>query len=361
MHSALIEELLEILRIESFTGEEQRICDHVEARIAQRFRDAAIQPTVERINNSLIVRSPRRAGAPTIGLAGHLDTVKGDETGPRVHVDAGRIVGLGASDMKAGVAVMLDLLSPETIESLSTNVTWIFYESEEGSYRSNGLHEIFKRVPHLQELELCFILEPTDSTLHLGCMGTSHARVLFEGRRAHSARPWQGENAIHKSAGFLARLASLSPRVVSIEGLEFKEVISATVAHSGDNSSNVVPDRFELSVNTRFSPNTTMEAARQWLSDLVQGEASVEFIDESPSCPVPSGNPILQRFRTRFGLPVHPKLAYTDVALFGLHGIPAVNCGPGLTAQAHQRGEFVLLDDVVRSYELYRSFLCEPG
>jgi succinyl-diaminopimelate desuccinylase len=359
MHSRLVEELVALLKIRSFTGEEKTICDHVLQRIEERFRGAAAHPTIERINNSLIVRTPTLPGAPTIGLAGHLDTVHGEETGDRVQVIDDKVIGLGASDMKAGVAVMLELLTPETLQKLRSNVTFVFYESEEGSYRTNGLHPIFERAAYLKDIALCFILEPTDSTLHLGCMGTSHARVVFWGQRAHSARPWQGENAIHKAGGFLSRLAILKPRVVTIEGLEFKEVISATIAHSGDNSSNVVPDRFELSVNTRFSPNTSMEAARAWLHEVVREEASIEFIDESPSCPVPSANPVLTRFRSRFDLPVHPKLAYTDVALFSLHGIPAVNCGPGITAQAHQRGEFVKIDDVVRSFELYRSFLCE--
>lgn len=359
MTDRLITALVDLLRIESFTGDERAACDYVAQVIESRFSGATLKPSVERINNSLIVRSPHIPGRPTIGLAGHLDTVRGDETGGRVHIDGERVVGLGSSDMKAGVAVILELLSPEIMAKLTSNVTWIFYEAEEGSFKTNGLHPIFDRVPHLREIELCFILEPTDSALHLGCMGTSHARVLFEGRRAHSARPWQGENAIHKASGFLTRLAGLAPRVVTIEGLEFREVISATIAHSGDNSSNVVPDKFELSINTRFSPQTSMEAARRWLIDLVRGEATVEFTDESPSCPVPTDNTHLRRFRERFALPVHPKLAYTDVALFALHGIPAVNCGPGLTAQAHQRGEYALIPDIVRSYDLYRSFLTE--
>lgn len=358
MTERLITTLVELLQIESFTGEERTICDHLETIIDARFRGAPAKPTIERINNSLVVRSPMIPNRPTIGLAGHLDTVRGDETGDRVRIDGDRVIGLGSSDMKAGVAVILELLSPETMAQLNSNVTWIFYEAEEGAFRANGLHPIFDRLSHLSAIELCFILEPTDSALHLGCMGTSHARVLFEGRRAHSARPWQGENAIHKAGGFLNRLAALAPRIVTIEGLEFKEVISATVAHSGDNSANVVPDRFELSVNTRFSPQTSMDSARAWLIELVGGEALVEFVDESPACPVPSDNPHLRRFRERFALPVHPKLAYTDVALFAQHGIPAVNCGPGLTAQAHQRGEYVLVPDVVKSYELYRSFLC---
>ena len=355
----LIDTLLDILRIESFTGNERDLCDFVATTIERRFTGASIRPTVERVHDSLIVRAPHRPGQPTLGLAGHLDTVKGVETGERVTVDGDRIIGLGASDMKAGVAVMLELLSPEHLARLQSNVTWIFYEAEEGSFRKNGLHAIFAAVPHLKTIELCFILEPTDGTLHLGCMGTNHAKVTFAGKRAHSARPWQGENAIHKAAPFLTRLSALAPRSVVIDGLTFREVVSATIAHSGDNSSNVVPDRFELAVNTRFAPGTSPAQARAWLGELVAGEASIDFTDEAPAGDVPSRNPHLHRFREFFGLAEHPKQAYTDVALFGHHGIPAVNCGPGITAQAHQRGEYVLASEVERAFELYRRFLAE--
>lgn len=360
----LIETLVDILRIESFTGNERRLCDFIATEIERRFAGVASRPTVERINQSLVVRAPHRPGRPTLGLAGHLDTVTGVETGERVRTEGDRIIGLGASDMKAGVAVMLELLSPEHLARLNSNLTWIFYEAEEGALKKNGLHALLASLPHLKAIELCFILEPTDGTLHLGCMGSNHAKVTFTGRRAHSARPWQGENAIHKAAGFLSRLNSQAPRRVVVEGLPFQEVMSATIAHSGDNPSNVVPDTFEVGVNTRFAPGTSLAAARAWLETVVAGEASIEVTNESPPGPIPAGGTHLTRFRTMFQLPEHPKQAYTDVALLGLHQIPAVNCGPGITAQAHQRGEYVLASEVIRSFELYRRFFTDttaPG
>ena len=51
-------------------------------------------------------------------------------------------------------------------------------------------------MPVIDEAALIICLEPTDNTLQLGCLGNLVARVVFEGRSAHSARPWLGVNAV---------------------------------------------------------------------------------------------------------------------------------------------------------------------
>ena len=71
-------------------------------------------------------------------------------------------------------------------------------------------------------------LEPTDNTLQLGCLGNLNARVVFEGRSAHSARPWLGVNAIGLALEGLRPVLDAEPRDVEIDGLVFREVLSVT-------------------------------------------------------------------------------------------------------------------------------------
>src|ERR1041385_8045335 len=79
----------------------------------------------------------------------------------------------------------------------------------------------------LSGTELAVVLEPTDAILHAGCLGNLQARVEFHGESAHSARPWTGRNAIHMLAEGLAPLARLEPLEVELDGLVFREVLSA--------------------------------------------------------------------------------------------------------------------------------------
>jgi len=186
------------------------------------------------------------------------------------------------------------------------------------------------------------MLEPSDNKLQLGCGGSIHAAVRFRGRTSHSARPWQGENAIQKSAALLSRLSSLEPQRDEQDGLVWQNVFSATLA-SGGRARNIVPDLFELNVNHRFGPGTSVERARQNVLDLVAGEAEVELVDVSPSAPPLRHHPLVAALADSGVAAVEPKQAWTDVARFASLGIPAVNFGPGVQAQAHQKNEWTLL------------------
>jgi succinyl-diaminopimelate desuccinylase len=259
--------------------------------------------------------------------------------------------------MKSGLAVMLHLL-----ESLARGAravydpVFVFYEREEGPYLENRLGDLLERFEVLRRADLAVCLEPSSNALQLGCMGSVHARVTFHGRTAHSARPWQGENAIHKAWPFLSRLAALSPRDLTLEGLLYRETVSATMAEGG-RGRNIIPDAFTLNVNSRFAPGRTVDEAVAGVQGLVQGEATVEVFDRSPSAPPHRGHPLVRALESAGVASVEPKQAWTDVARFAQAGVAAVNLGPGTQAQAHQRNEFTERASLARGLELFTRWL----
>lgn len=355
----LAQTTLALCRIASVTGQEAAIATDLEARLR-----ALPGVEVERMGLSLLARrqdNPAR-GAATVALFGHTDTVAPapPERQPlTIDEAAGRVFGCGASDMKGGLAVMLALLAAP--QRFAHNLLCVFYDAEEGPAERSGILPICASGA-LRDIGLALCLEPTDGELQAGCIGGLQARVTVQGRRAHSARPWQGENAIYAALPLLSRLAGLARREVQVAGLPFYEVVTVTQAQT-DNSRNVVPDRLVLNINSRFAPDRTAADARQELLALIAscGPYQVEILDEAPPGRVCLEAPLLQGFRTREGLKVTAKQAWTDVARLTALGIPAANFGPGETAQAHQAGESVAIAALSEAYDrLLRLLLIAP-
>jgi succinyl-diaminopimelate desuccinylase len=354
----LAELTLELCRIPSETGNEQRIADHVE----KRCRTAAPGAELHRIGNSVVCIPAAPAEAegnplPNVALVGHLDTVR-CAAKQRYEITEGRVYGCGATDMKAGVAVMLRLLD-DWQELGGSRPVWIFYDREEGPYEENGLEPVLESGV-LPRLDLAFVLEPTDRALQLGCMGVINARVTVHGKRAHSARPWQGESAISRAIPLLERLRDRERREVRFGELTFYEVITATQAAT-HNSPNVVPDVFELNLNCRFAPGRSIDDAGRALAELVGASGEVEVRDAAPAGKVYLDHPLLAPWQKAERLPIAPKQAWTDVARLTERGIPAVNFGPGETAQAHQADEWCSIQSLEATYSALRRFFQAPS
>lgn len=344
--------LLWLCSVDSPIGEERALCD----ALAERLAKLPLAGPIRRYGDSIVVPVTRKGGRPHVALVGHTDTVR-TENGP-ARLEGGRCFGAGASDMKSGLAVMTEL-AERAADALACDLTLVYYAREEGPYAENELGPVLAADPELRLVDLAVCLEPSDNKLHLGCAGSIHARVRFAGRTAHSARPWQGDNAIHRAGALLARLAALEPRVSVLEGLTYRTVTSATLA-SGGRGRNVVPDGFELNLNHRFAPDTSLDAAQAEILALVGGEAEVVFTDLSPAAPPSREHPLVEALVRAGVRAIEPKQAWTDVARFAAAGIPAVNFGPGENAQAHQKNESTALALVHEGYALVRRWLVGP-
>jgi succinyl-diaminopimelate desuccinylase len=227
-------------------------------------------------------------------------------------------------------------------------------------------------------------MEPSDNKLHLGCVGSIHATVTFQGRTAHSARPWEGENAITAAAAFLAKVGALRPVASVIDGLVYRSVTTVTQARDGGRGRNVVPDRFVVNVNHRFAPDRTLEEASAFVRGLVSADgapvgapgaahvtvgapgaahATVELTDLSPAARPNAGHPLVKALVAAGVRTVEPKQAWTDVARFAQLAtpVPAVNFGPGENAQAHQKNESTSLPLVHDGFAIVARWLASLG
>jgi succinyl-diaminopimelate desuccinylase len=300
--------------------------------------------------------APTLGGRPRVVLAGHLDTVppQGNLAG---RLADGIVWGLGSSDMKGGLAVMIELArawadrrAAATLETL--DLAFLFFPREEAPAAENPLPELFEAIPELGAADLAILLEPTDGAIHAGCLGHLQARLVVEGRSAHSARPWLGVNAISLALERLAPIAAVPPREVVIDGLTFVEVLSVTQVEGGI-APNVVPDRVEATLSYRYAPDRTPAQAEEELRRLA---GKVEVVGNSPAGRVVAHGPLVDRLREAGALGLEPKQAWTNVADFTSRGVDAINFGPGKTSVVHAPDEHVEVTALVHAFETLGRF-----
>ena len=325
-----------LVGIPSVSHHEEQMADAVEAALR-------LCPwlAVDRIGDNVVARSdlgrPRR-----LMLAGHLDTVPPAEGNHQPRVEGDTLYGLGASDMKGGLAVFLHLAG--TVPEPTVDVTWCFYSCEEVGHRFSGLLHLWNERPDLLAADAAILGEPTGGVVEAGCQGTMRARVGLMGMRAHTARPFTGRNAIHRLAPLLGVIAGYQGRHPVLDGCEYAEQLQV-VQVTGGVAGNVVPDDASIVVNHRFAPDRSVEEAEASIRSLIdpwlEPGDTWELEEATAGAPPALTHPLLAGLVAATGVPPRAKVGWTDVASFWAHGIPAANFGPGDPLLAHTPGEHV--------------------
>ncbi|OZF49571.1 succinyl-diaminopimelate desuccinylase [Rhodococcus sp. 14-2470-1b] len=353
LHADPIDLTAALVDIPSVSEDESVIADAVETAL----RDQTTGFEIVRNGNAVLARTHR--GLPTrVMLAGHLDTVPIADNVPsrreRDHADGDVIHGCGTVDMKSGDAVFLHLAA--TVDA-AHDLTLVFYDCEEIAASKNGLGRIERELPEWLQADVAILGEPSGGFIEAGCQGTLRVRLTAGGTRAHSARSWLGDNAVHKLGAVLDRLASYEARQVDIDGCVYREGLQA-VRISGGVAGNVVPDAAEVDVNFRFAPDRSVEQAVGHVRNVFAGLGlGVEVTDSSPGALPGLGAPAAAALIEAAGGQFRAKYGWTDVSRFSALGIPAVNYGPGDPNLAHKRDERVPTAQITDVTSVLREYL----
>jgi succinyl-diaminopimelate desuccinylase len=303
----------------------------------------------------------RRPNAQFVVLAGHYDTVPAQGNLPgRIADDA--VHGVGASDMKGGVAVALELVRElaQSEPGGRFDVGLLLFGREELPAEHNPLPALFNESAAVHDTALAVVLEPTNGHIQTGCLGNTIAELTFHGTSGHSARPWLADNAIDRAVQGLATLVTFPRRDAVVGGLTFVETLSLTRIESGI-ADNVIPDRAVAVVSLRYAPDRAPEEAEALLQSIVPPGATLEIVSNAPPARVVTDSPLVAELHAAGALDTQPKQAWTNTADFSANGIDAVNFGPGDPAYAHRRDERVEIAALVGVYETLRRFLSAPS
>lgn len=346
--------------IESVSGDETTITDAVAEVLARISAGPGPELEILRDGDTLVARS-QLGLSERIVVAGHLDTVPVENNLPprRTHLAGGDytddqvIWGRGSCDMKAGVAMAL--VTAAALREPNRDVSWVFYDNEEVDASLNGLGRVSRNHPDWLAGDFAILGEPSNASVEGGCNGTIRVNVSTIGVRAHSARAFMGVNAIHAAAEVLGRLAAHETGTVNVDGLDYRESLSA-VSISGGVAGNVVPDSCTVAVNYRFAPNKSAAEAEGFLRELFTG-FDVVVTDAAEGARPGLDRAIAQDFIDTLGLSPAPKLGWTDVSRFSALGVPAVNFGPGNPLYAHKSDEHVSVTEVEEASRTLHDYL----
>jgi acetylornithine deacetylase len=287
---------------------------------------------------------------PHLVLLSHLDTVPpcaGWNSPPfEPQVEDGKLVGLGANDAKGCVAAMIMAAREIQHGDFEGSITFAFVADEERG--GEGIRTI---KPKLGQIDAALVGEPTGLEVCTSQRGLLILRCTAHGKAAHAAHAHLGENAIHKAARDISRLAA-----VEFEAHEDLDATRANVTQiTGGLARNQVPDRCEFFVDLRTTPNLDHAAVITEIGVRLESEVTVHSHRYEPVATNASELVVRAALEVAKAAAGIGSTTTSDWAF--LKGIPVVKVGPGNTNRSHRPNEYLLLSELEAGATFYSRFV----
>jgi len=375
--------LADLVRIPSLSTQEGALAKRI---VEEMERLAFCDVRADRIGN--VVGWVGAGSGPLLMLNGHMDTVAvSDRAAWRYdplagEIDQGRLYGLGACDMKGGLAAMVyaaHLLQQARLPQVGRVVVACVVQEEpcEGLASRVLIEEEGIRP------DWVLIGEPSDMQVSRGQRGRIELQVTIHGRSAHASHPELGENAIYAAARLVFGLDLLASQL-SDDPFLGQGTLAVTDIRSRGGSRNAVPDRCDLIIDRRLTLGETEAMALAEVQRVIAREgvdAEVEvthYTAESyagyqcrgrsfyPPWVIEEDHPLVAALvraaRAQTGR--RPRVRYWNFSTEGAYtagvaGIPTIGFGPGDPRHSHAPNESVDLDDVCTAAGVYAQLALE--
>lgn len=336
--------------------------------VARWLRDAGLEVHVHEVlpgRPNVVGIARGTGGGRTLLLNGHMDTVgvEGMKQPFEPRLEAGRLFGRGAYDMKCGLAACM--IAAADVKALHPAGDVIVAAVMDEEYAGLGTMDLAKRY----HADGAIVAEPTELELVVAHKGFVWLEVETQGVAAHGSRPHLGVDAIAKMGAFLVELEHLGDRLQSRAG---HPLLSAPSVHAslitGGQEMSSYPERCVLSVERRTLPGETPDAVEAELLEIISAlqqrddgfratvrrrlvRSPLETLEDAEITGVirRAAEPVLGRAGPPAGISF-----WTDAATLGEAGIPTVLFGP-VGAGAHAAEEWVDLQSVRLCAEVLRS------
>lgn len=363
MKTKLTQYLKDLVAIDSASGNEQAICDYIESKLV------LFKPI--RVDNSLACKLPGKKSGHCFILNGHIDTVESGKieewkTDPyKLIINNDKASGLGTSDMKAGVAIMLALAESSLDKALPCDIWLFFSESEEvdGSGTKKLLSQVGKNLKAYTQYG-GLILEPTSATqVETGHKGNVFVDVIATGLGGHASQYFDNDQtALMKLTKFLAKIPTVQAELR--ERFTDKQLGSPTinVTHlsAGGDSYNVIPSSAKAVLDIRITPQLDKSLGHllSTLGDKYKLELKI-IADTHNSCGYCEPTSMLYACAKDFFKAKEFTISEgaTDQCFFSELQIPMLIYGPGEPSVMHSANEYVMLSKIEQVHDEVVDFI----
>jgi acetylornithine deacetylase/succinyl-diaminopimelate desuccinylase-like protein len=346
MTRELVRNLIELLNLRSDTNEGKRALFEL---VRSKLEEIGLSITVGGTRDSPAMLASNGVGG--IAFSAHLDTVPAGDDWTREdgEVEAGRVYGLGAADMKGGMASMMAAARVLKEEEVPFSLLITTDEEE----LMTGAEFLAKR-PEVRRASGIVVGEPTDLRVAWKEKGISRLTLTAHGVAAHASMPWNGDNAIMRMASLLDKL---DPLLKVPEG-ETDDLTLVVSTIRGGTRNNIVPDRCEAQLNARFPYPLTAKEVRERIIRNLEGESyDIIMQYELPAFETSPDTALIRELLDAGADGIFAVPYATEAAVYSTVNPLVAVCGPGGPNMAHTKDEYVERWQLERAFRLY----CDMG
>jgi len=335
-------DLIELLHVRSDTNEGKNVLFEL---VRAKLEEMDLHIVTGGVPDSPAMVAAHGEGG--IAFSAHLDTVSAGDAWTRDdgEVEAGRIYGLGAADMKGGAAAML--AAARTLKDEGVPFYLLITTDEEELM--TGAEFLTKR-PEVRMAKGILVGEPTDLRVAWKEKGVSRLTLTAHGIAAHASMPWKGDNAIMHMTHLLDRLA---PMLRVPEGpTDDLTLVVSTI--NGGTRNNIVPERCEAHLNARYPYPLTAREVRERIMRTLEGETyDIVMQYELPAFETSPDTPLIQKLLACGAGELTTVPYATEAAVYSAINPLVAVCGPGSPGMAHAKDEYVERYQLESAYRLY--------
>ncbi|GAB6948155.1 M20 family metallopeptidase [Vulcanisaeta sp. JCM 16161] len=276
----------------------------------------------------------------------------------------GRIYGRGASDDKGGAAALVSLAKRlSELGDFHGCVEFSFTPDEE----LGGMTGVGYLIGQVRKPDYAIVAEPTGlDTVWVGSMGILQLDIVVRGLPSHASQPWYGVNAFEDGVRIAhALINDLKPRIEDRQFLGERAAITLGGFVGGGYSRNIVPNYFQFSIDRRILPNEDLETVHNelinyinTLRDGVKSAIDIYIVNRVEPA-LNNKSDLLGKLMNSIDhvLHVNPRVGISrvpvDTRYFQRAGVDALTYGPGNITSAHGPDEYVEIDDIIKSVDVY--------